>query len=321
MNKVALVIATHNGTDKLGQISKWIDNQLPWHGTLIIIASGITDSSILANTCRSEGIELVFEEFLNCGLAKRNLGAEIAQDSGADYVTFLNDYQVLKPKTLHEFELENHAEDIVFGNVEFEKSKGATRPGISFFRMPLSKESSNREIWNIFSSVSESGMLIKLTTFNSLKGWQYPTLKDKTFLGGDGMLLASRVFIRGGTFGYSRSYEVLGGHKNVEISAEMARSRGAVYPYAFTLSTKVEGLPRWISLRFIFGRIVRLLQNGLRMDFKALKASTPDLKARIRGYFGISPSKDSLLLEEVFDFNCKSSANYCAKQGSTKCDK
>jgi hypothetical protein len=81
--------------------------------------------------------------------------------------------------------------------------------------MPLSKESSNREIWNIFSSVSESGMLIKLTTFKSLKGWQYPTLKGKTFLGGDGMFLASRVFTRGGTFGYSRNYVVHGGHKNV----------------------------------------------------------------------------------------------------------
>ena len=320
MKKVALVIATHNGTDRLGQLSKWIDNQLPWHGTLIIIASGDTDSSTLEDMCSSQGIDLIFREFLNCGLAKRNLGAEIAQDSGADYVTFLNDYQVLKPKTLHEFELENHADDIVFGNVEFEKSKGATRPGISFFEMPLSRKSSNREIWNIFSSVSESGMLIKLTTFNSLKGWQYPTLRGKTYIGGDGMLLASRVFIQGGTFGYSRSYVVLGGHKNFDISPEMARSRGAVYPYAFTLSTKTEGLPRWISKRFIYGRVARLLQSGFRMDFGAVKTSAADLKARIRGYFGINPSKDSLLLEEVFNFNCKSSANYCARQGSTKCD-
>lgn len=320
MNKVALVIATHDGTDKLDQISKWIANQLPWHGTLIVVASGNTDGSALASICRSVGIELILKEFLICGHAKRNLGAEIAQNTGADYITFLNDYQLLKPKTLYNFELENHDEDIVFGNVEFEKSKGVTVPGISFFEMPLSKKSSNKEIWNIFSSVSEAGMLIKLTTFNNLKGWQYPSLKGKTFLGGDGMFLASRVFTHGGTFGYSKSYEVLGGHKNVEISSEMARSRGAVYPYAFTLSTKTEGLPRWISLRFILGRFARLIQSGLRMDFGAFIASAPDLRARIRGYFAMSPSKDSLLLEEVFDFNCKSSSSYCLKQGSTKCN-
>jgi hypothetical protein len=145
----------------------------------------------------------------------------------------------------------------------FEKSKDIVRPRISAVQVPLSKDSSNREIWSLFSSVSESGMLIKSETFSNLHGWQYPIFRGKAFLGGDGMLLAARVFTSQGTFGYSKSYAVLGGHRNVEISQEIARSRGAVYPYAFTLSTKLKHLPRWISLRFIFGRIASTVDAGI----------------------------------------------------------
>jgi hypothetical protein len=319
MNKVALVVSTHNGTDKLIQISEWIANQLPWRGPFIVIASGNTESSRLTDVCSSQGIEFIFKQFLNCGLAKRNLGAELAKELGSDYVTFLNDYQLLKTNALYDFELEDHDEDIVFGNVEFEKTKDVVRPRISSVQVPLNKDSSNREIWSLFSSVSESGMLIKSETFSNLRGWQYPIFRGKAFLGGDGMLLAARVFTSQGSFGYSKSYAVLGGHKNVEISQEMARSRGAVYPYAFTLSTKLKHLPRWISVRFIFGRIARLLQSGLRMNFQEFKASVPEIEARIRGYFGLKPSKNSILLDEVFEFNCQSSQNYCAKQDATKC--
>jgi hypothetical protein len=319
LNKVALVIATHNGTAKLDLVSKWIKNQLPWRGPLIVIASGLTNPFSLTSVCKTEGIDLVFREFLSCGLAKRNFGAEIATDMGADYVTFLNDYQNLQDLALRNFETESHIEDIVFGNVEFSKVNGITRPAISAHNTPLSKESSNREIWALFSSVSEAGMLIKSETFTRLNGWMYPILKGKTFLGGDGMYLTSRVYSQGGTFGYSKSYIVLGGHRNLDVTVEMARSKGAVYPYAFTLATKSRGVPKWISIRFISGRIFRAFQTLARLDISAFINMAPEIGSRIRAYINIKPSRYSKPLNQVYEYNCKSSQYYCLNNGATKC--
>jgi hypothetical protein len=319
LNKVALVIATHNGTAKLDLVSQWIKNQLPWRGPLIVIASGLTNPSSLTSICKKAGIDLVYKDFLDCGLAKRNLGAEIATGMGADYVTFLNDYQCLQDFALHNFETEAHIEDIVFGNVEFDKVHGVTRPAIGYNKTPLSKKSSNREIWALFSSVSEAGMLIKNETFVYLNGWMYPNLKGKTFLGGDGMYLTSRVYSFGGTFGYSKSYIVLGGHRNLDVTMEMARSKGAVYPYAFTLSTKYRGVPKWISIRFISGRIFRALQALARSDIRALKNMAPEIGSRLRAYLNLKPSKYSEPLNQVYQYNCKASQYYCLNNGATKC--
>lgn len=319
MNKVALVVSTHNGTKKLNQIARWITSQLPWDGILVVVASGNTDFSTLSDVCSSYNFDFVFRNFVNCVHAKRNLRAEIAFNSGAKYVTFLNDYQHLSRMALHGFELEQHNEDIVFGNIEFDKTKGVTSPRISSLNVPLSRNSSKRDTWGIFSSVSEAGMLIDLKIFRKLGGWQYPTIREKSFIGGDGMLLAARVFIERGTFGYSRNYIVLGGHQNKEIDKDSARGRAAVYPYAFTLSTKIAGVPKWVAIRFIGGRILRIFQTCLMMDYKELKMSAFEISSRLRGYFGIKPAKYSKLLDETLEFNCRTSQYYCAKNGARNC--
>ena len=319
MNSIALVIATHDGTEKLNKISSWIFNQKPWKGYLIVVGSGSTDYQVLEDVCREEDINFVFQKSLNCGLAKRNIGADLARDLGHKFVTFLNDYQRLTPNALQNFELENHDEDVVFGNIEFDTVAGVTNPRISSLNVPLSKKSSNSEVWGIFSSVSEAGMLIKLETFIDFKGWQYPNLNGRTYLGGDGMLLTSRIFAAGGTFGYSSKYVVLGGHRNKSVTPEMAISKGAVYPYAFTLSTKIMGIPWWISIRFIIGRIVRIFQDTLKLNLVEVKSTIPEIAARLRAFIGLKPSNNSRLLDEVFEYNCRSSDFYCLKQGATKC--
>jgi len=319
LNSIALVVATHDGTENLNKISSWILNQKPWKGYLIVIGSGSTDHQVLEDVCKAVDINFVFEKSLNCGLAKRNIGANLARDLGHKFVTFLNDYQRLTPNALQNFELENHDEDVVFGNIEFDRIAGITNPRISSLNVPLSKKSSNREVWGIFSSVSEAGMLIKLDTFIDFKGWQYPNLNGRTYLGGDGMLLTSRIFVDGGTFGYSKNYTVLGGHKNVNVTKEMFRSKSAVYPYAFTLSTKLAGVPRWISFRFIFGRLARSIGYIFSLNFHDLKLIFPELESRLRGLAGLKPSKKSKLLDDVFEYNCKSSDYYCARQGATEC--
>lgn len=320
MNKVALVIPTHNGTEKLDRISKWIETQLPWRGPLIVIASGSNEVSSLKKICEDKDIEFIFQEFLICGHAKRNFGAQIAQGLGVEYITFLNDYQRLEKKALYGFTVENHNEDIVYGNVGFDISSGVTRPRISELNVPLTRTSSNREIWGIFSSVSEAGILVKTEIFARLKGWQYPVSKNKTFIGGDGLLLTVRVFSQGGTFGYSSMYIVSGGHKNSEASPEMKKSKEATYPYSFTLASKYKGVPRWISLRFIIGRIGFVLESILKLKFKEAFAPTSEISSRLRAYFSLKPSKHSKLLDDFFDNNCKSSENYCIKNGATKCN-
>ena len=319
LNSIALVIATHDGTENLNKISSWITNQKPWKGYLIVVGSGLTDYQVLEDVCRKEDINFVFEKSLNCGLAKRNIGADLAKDLGHKYVTFLNDYQRLTPNALQDFELENHGENVVFGNIEFDSVAGVTNPRISSLNVPLSNKSSNREVWGIFSSVSEAGMLIKLETFIDFKGWQYPNLNGRTYLGGDGMLLTSRIFAAGGTFGYSSKYVVLGGHRNKSVTPEMAISKGAVYPYAFTISSKIHGVPWWISIRFIIGRIARAFEHALSFNFVDFKGTMPEIAARLRAYVGLKPSDNSRLLNEVFKYNCQSSDFYCAKQGATKC--
>jgi len=319
LNSIALVIATHDGTENLNKISSWILNQKPWKGYVIVVGSGFTEHQILEDVCRAGSINFVFQKSLNCGLAKRNVGAELARGLGHKFVTFLNDYQTLTANALHNFEQENHDEDVVFGNVEFDTAIGVIKPRISSLNTPLNKESTNQEIWGIFSSVSEAGMLIKLDTFMDLKGWQYPNLNGKTYLGGDGMMLTSRIFAAGGTFGYSKEYTVLGGHKNENVTKEMSSSKNAVYPYAFTLSTKLEGVPRWISLRFIAGRFARSVGYLTKLNIHGFKLIFPELESRIRGFLGLKPASKSELLERVFEYNCKSSDYYCARQGATDC--
>ncbi len=322
MKKVALVIPTHNGTEKLDRISKWIETQLPWRGPLIVIASGSNEVSSLKKICEDQDIEFIYQEFLICGHAKRNFGAEIALGLGVEYVTFLNDYQRLEKGALHGFTIEDHDEDIVYGNVGLNVISGVTRPRISELNTPLTRNSSSREIWGIFSSVSEAGILVKIETFARLKGWQSPVLKNRTFIGGDGLYLTARVFSQGGTFGYSNMYVVSGGHKNLEATPEMDQSKAAIYPYGFTLATKHKGVPRWISLRFIIGRIGRILENLMRLKFKEAFAPIVifDTGSRLRAYFSLKPSKHSKLLDDLFDNNCKSSENYCIKNGATKCN-
>ena len=319
MSNVALIISTHDGTSRLDRIALWIGNQKGWTGSLIVVASGSTDIGNLRVACDASGINLVFEKFAICGLAKRNRGAEIARDLEFQYVTFLNDYQNLEPNTLQHFESELHMEDIVFGNVQFDFTAPMVRPRISNGPLPLSSSSSVQEIWALFSSVSEAGLLIRTDFFHSIGGWQYPLRKELVCLGGDGMLLVARAFTTGREFGYSPNYQVLGGHKNLQIAQEMLRSKGAMYPYAFTLSTKLDGMPRWVAPRFILGRIFRLLQRLLRGETNDSRASIFEINSRLRAYFNLPPSKQSSLLTAVLENNCHLSQYLCDSKGSTPC--
>ena len=319
MSSIGLVISTHDGTQRLDEIARWIGNQTAWKGTLIVVASGSTNIRNLRVACNTHGINLVFEDFAICGLAKRNRGAEIARDLKLQYVTFLNDYQSLEQNTLQNFESELHLEDVVIGNIQFDIDAPIKPPRISSERVPLSSTSSNREIWALFSSVSEAGLLISTDFFHSIGGWQYPSRKELVCLGGDGMLLVARAFTLGKEFGYSHNYRVLGGHRNLRITKEMARSRGAMYPYAFTISTKLHGMPKWIAPRFILGRIFRLLQRLISGDVKDFLASVSEINSRLRAYFNFPPSKHSSELTALLENNCRLSQFLCDSKGSTPC--
>jgi hypothetical protein len=319
MSKLAVVIASHDEAGKLERLVQWIPHQKEWAGPLIVVYSGEFISSSLVDICKENNVQLVLEEFQLCGLAKRNRGAEIARELNAEYVTFLTDYQSLAPGSIKGFEKEEHSESLIFGNVQFDLNSKITIPKISQFEFPLTSSSSYKGIWAIFSSVSESGVLVKLDTFQNLGSWQYPVVKKKVFLGGDGIYLVARAFVNGSSFGYSRSYQVLGGHKNLNITREIQEARGSLYPYAFTLATKVRGLPRWIGLRFILGRIARVLQMVLRGDLHGAIDTRIEIGARCRAYLGIRPSLKAKPLQANLDYNCKKSDFSCNSKRTTAC--
>jgi hypothetical protein len=319
MSKLAVVIASHEEAGKLERLVQWIPYQKDWAGPLIVVHSGEFVSKGLVEACHKNNIQLVVEEFQLCGLAKRNRGAEIAKELNAEYVTFLTDYQSLAPGSTSGFENEEHAESIIIGNVQFDISTKTTIPRISRFQIPLTKKSSRSGVWALFSSVSESGLLVKIETFQSLGSWQYPVVDKKVFLGGDGIHLVARAFLNGSSFAYSPSYQVLGGHKNVNITSEIQRARGALYPYAFTLALKIYGLPKWLGLRFILGRIARVIQMVLRGDFLGAFEARIEISARLRAYLGIRPSPIAKPLQAMLDNNCKKSDFSCDLKGSTAC--
>lgn len=319
MSSVALVVATHNGTSRMKEFGGWIGNQKGAIGALIVVASGNTDVSELQRNCQENGINFAFENFRICGLAKRNRGAEMAAALGCEYVTFLNDYQHLAPGALRNFESERHEETVVFGCVEFEVGAPITKPRISRAKLPVSTNSSAKDTWALFSSVSEAGLLMRTDFFRRIRGWQYPSRDDSICLGGDGMFLVARTFSLGGKFGYSPSYQVLGGHRNAEISNELAKSKGAMYPYAFTLSTKVKGVPKWIAPRFILGRLFRLLQKVLKGEIREAPSTIFEINSRLRAYMNLPPSRHASMLSSTLADNCKSSNYICHIQGATPC--
>jgi hypothetical protein len=321
MNKLAVVIASHQEAGKLDGIGEWISTQNGWSGPLIIVYSGVFSSSSLIESCMNNGVQLVVEESVVCGLAKRNRGAEIARELGSTYINFLTDYQSLAPGSIAGFEEENHNEAIVFGNVQFEIGSQINEPKISMKVPPLGSKSSISEIWAIFSSISESGMLIKLETFHELGAWQYPIRRNKVYLGGDGAHLLVRAFRSDCEFGYSPIYRVLGGHRNVNIDKTTQEARGALYPYAFTLSSKMTGLPRWIALRFIFGRFARMIQMLIRRDFVGALKTRLEIEARCRAYVGLEPSLKSKPLQNMLETNCEQSEFLCNSIGATQCRK
>jgi hypothetical protein len=319
MSKLAVVIATHEVGGKLEQIVQWIPSQKDWAGPLIVVYSGPFVSQGLVDACQKSNVQLILEEFHICGLAKRNRGAEIAKEHDVDYVTFLTDYQSLAPGSTTGFEKEEHTESIIFGNVQFDISSSTTIPRISRFQSPLTNRSSRSGVWALFSSISESGILVSLDTFQNLGSWQYPAVKRRVFLGGDGLHLVARAFLSGSSFSYSPSYQVLGGHKNSSITSEIQEARGALYPYAFTLATKMKGLPRWIGLRFILGRIARVIQLVLRRDFLGALKTRIEIGARLRAYLGIRPSTKAKPLQAILEENCKVSNFSCHSKGTTAC--
>ena len=319
MNKLAVVIASHQEAGKLDGIGEWISTQSGWSGPLIIVYSGVFTSSSLVESCMNKGVQLVVEESVLCGLAKRNRGAEIARELGSTYVNFLTDYQSLAPDSITRFEDENHNEAIIFGNVQFEIGAQINQPKISKKSPPLSSKSSISEIWAIFSSISESGMLINLETFQELGGWQYPMKKNRVYLGGDGAHLVARAFRKECGFGYSPSYRVMGGHKNLNINRIIQEARGSLYPYAFTLSSKTTGLPSWIAPRFILGRFARLIQMLIRGNVAGALNTRIEISARCRAYVGLEPSSKSKPLQSILEANCKQSKYLCRFKGETQC--
>ena len=319
MTSLGLIVSSHDGTFQLDKIASWIANQSGWRGVLIVIVSGKTEIEMLEEVCKENNINLVFEKSVICPLAKRNRGAAIAKDLDLDYVAFMNDYQSLTPGCLKGVDGENHSETILFGSVQFDTNAQISPPPISQLNFPLSKKSSRKEIWAIFSSVSEAGILVKTDFFASINGWRYPTKGKMVCLGGDGMHLVARTFTANGTFGFSENYQVLGGHKNTNISSDVANSRRAMYPYAFTLSTKIHGIPFWLAPRFILGRCFRFIQDLIYGNHGEIKSSAIEIASRVRAYFNFSPSTHSSLLTNTLDENCETSQFICAKQGATLC--
>jgi len=319
MSKLAVVIASHEEAGKLDRIGEWIPTQKGWSGPLIVVYSGNLVSNKLIDVCKKNDVQLVIEESILCGLAKRNRGAEIAKALNSTYVTFLTDYQTLAPESLIGFEKEDHRESIIFGNVQFEIGSEINIPRISTKLSPLNSKSSMIEIWAIFSSISESGILIKLETFQDLGGWQYPLVKNRVYLGGDGAHLVSRAFTKGCDFSYSPSYRVMGGHKNLNIEKSIQEARGALYPYAFTLASMTTGVPRWIALRFILGRFARVIHMLSRGDLSGALSTRIEMGARCRAFVGLQPSSKSRPLQNILEANCKQSGYQCGLKSTTQC--
>jgi len=319
VTSLGLIISTHDGTFQLDKVASWIASQSGWRGVLIVVVSGKTEFGMLEAVCKENNINLVVEKSVICPLAKRNRGAAIAKDLDLDYVAFMNDYQSLTPGCLKGVDTENHSETVLFGSVQFDTKAQISSPPVSQLNFPLSKKSSRKEVWAIFSSVSEAGILVKTDFFASISGWRYPTRGEMVCLGGDGMHLVARAFTANGTFGFSQNYQVLGGHKNTNISSSVANSRRAMYPYAFTLSTKIQGIPFWLAPRFILGRCFRYLQDLIYGNHEEIKSSSIEIASRVRAYFNFPPSTHSSLLTNMLDENCETSQFICAKQGATPC--
>jgi hypothetical protein len=319
VNKIGLIISTHNGERQMKCIAEWINGQSGWAGPLIVIGSGDTNVDVLKLKCIENNISFFYESHVECGMAKRNRGAKIASDNGCDYVSFLNDYQSLENGVLENLELENLNESIIFGSVEFELGKELTPPRISQHKSPLTRKSSISEVWSIFSSVSEAGLLIDTNVFLELKGWQHPIRKGVVCAGGTGMSLVARAFSEGNDFGYSKNFKVLGGHRNLRINESLALSRGAMYPYAFTLTTKTEGVPAWLGIRFTFGRIFRLIQRLLQGELRNASGEFTEIGARLRALMNLPPSRHASLLTKLTLDGCVRSEFACHRDNATQC--
>jgi hypothetical protein len=320
VNKIGLIISTHNGEKQMKSVADWITGQNGWAGPLIVIGSGDTNVDVLKLQCSENNISFHYESYFECGMAKRNTGAKIASEYGCNYVAFLNDYQSLENGVLKNLELENLNESIIFGSVEFELGKELTPPRISQHKSPLSRKSSISEVWSIFSSVSEAGLLIDTSVFLELKGWQHPIRKGVVCAGGTGMSLVARAFSEGNDFGYSKNFKVLGGHRNLSINQSLALSRGAMYPYAFTLTTKTEGVPAWLGIRFTFGRIFRLIQRLLKGEFRSTSGEFIEISARLRALINLPPSRHASLLTKLTLDSCVRSKFACHADSATQCE-
>ena len=119
MNKIGLIISTHNGEKQMKKVAEWIIGQSGWAGPLIVIGSGDTRVELLRQRCSENNISFIYESYIECGMAKRNRGAKLANENGCNYIVFLNDYQSLEDGVLKNLELESLNESIIFGSVEF----------------------------------------------------------------------------------------------------------------------------------------------------------------------------------------------------------
>ena len=321
---ISVIIALHNGTKKLENLSSWIQNQIGWSGALIVIASGETEIGQLGVVCERAGITFHFEKFVTCGHAKRNRGANIARQLGSKYIVFLNDYQFLPKGTLSEFEASEPNSDVLIGLLKENELQFHRRlRGIKENEV-ITKTSSTKKLWKLFSSVGEATLVIKTEEFLSVGGWRYPHKKGGIYFAGDGLLLASRLLHRGATFAFSTHFIVLGGHANPEHSRSYIRNKEALYPYAFTLSTMDEASPWWLRYRFFFGRIARIvlsfaLAPSMFLDQDKVRSACRDISARSRPFLGFGPSSDADEIRDLTKTLCRDSEFLCEGEGGNQC--
>jgi hypothetical protein len=319
MNSIAVIISTDKPKEFLQFFFNW-GPEVDWSkSTLILINSGEDVKNELMQFSIESGIAVEYLQGLKCPISKRNEGARIADNLGLKYVVFLNDYQRLEAKSLQNFLVRDWSETVIIGKVKPPNWNGNFEEE-SFAKEPvLNKDSSLFDKWDVFSRVSESGLIINTSYFIHLGGWAWANRGGRTFVGGDGFLILARTFVDGQTIGTCNNFRVLGGHQNPHSNTEIRKSKAAMYSYAFTIATMFSGVPKWIALRFIAGRIFRIAQ--FKMSGKEIENFYPgiDLAARLRALFRFQPSKLSKHILETGLNNCSRSGFACSDDLDQKC--
>jgi len=319
MNSIAVIVSTDDAREYLQFFLKW-GPKVDWsHSILILVNSGENMQDDFFNLSVSTDLNIRYFQGVKCPLSKRNQGAKIAHDLGFQFVVFLNDYQKLEPEVIQLFLSQKRTEKLIVGrvisgnHVETLTDKGFVD------NLSLSKKSSAGHKWEVFSKVSESGLIINAEYFLSLGGWSWPTRGQRPLVGGDGFLLMARTFVDGHIIGMCDEFVVTGGHLNPKSDLEIIRSKSAMYSYAFTVATLYPGIPRWLAIRFVLGRIFRMAQLGLApIQFREHYPGI-DISARLRAIFRIKPSKLSHQIAMRGLNTCIESGFACGKAPKSKC--